>query len=123
MSRVQFILREGQPEYAILPYNLYLKLLEDAETVENIRVRGTKRVIKAEKETVPGQLTPARLYGENLVKVWRERRKLSQKALAAQAGISTGYLSQIESGKRTGSAETLRAIADAMNLSLDDIVD
>jgi transcriptional regulator with XRE-family HTH domain len=32
------------------------------------------------------------------------------------------YLSQLESGKRGGSAEVLAAIAKALGLSLDDIV-
>lgn len=117
------IMKEGQPEYAVLPYDLYLQLVEDAEMLEDIRLaKETKRAIEAGAETVPSELTHAILDGENPVKVWRDYRGLSQKELAAKAGISTAYLSQIESGKRTGSAETLRAIADALNLSLDDIV-
>ena len=34
------------------------------------------------------------------VRVWRRRRKLSQAALAGLAGMSQGYLSQIETGVR-----------------------
>ena len=44
------------------------------------------------------------------------------RSLAQQAGISAAYLSQIESGKRTGSAEVLAAIATALDLTLDEIV-
>jgi len=55
--------------------------------------------------------------------VWREHRGLTQQQLAEAAGISVPYLSQIEAGKRQGSAEVLAAIAKALGLALDDIVD
>jgi transcriptional regulator with XRE-family HTH domain len=42
--------------------------------------------------------------------------------LAEAVGISVPYLSQLESGKRRGSAEVLAAIARELRLSLDDIV-
>jgi transcriptional regulator with XRE-family HTH domain len=43
--------------------------------------------------------------------------------VAEAAGISIPYVSQIEAGKRKGSAEVLAALARALRLSLDDIVD
>jgi transcriptional regulator with XRE-family HTH domain len=63
------------------------------------------------------------LDGGNPVRVWREYRGLTQQALARTAGISASYLSQIESGKRTGTTAALSAIASALNLALDDIVE
>jgi len=54
--------------------------------------------------------------------VWREHRGLTQQPLAKAIGISVPYLSQIESGKRRGSAKVLAAIAKELGLSLDDIV-
>jgi transcriptional regulator with XRE-family HTH domain len=47
---------------------------------------------------------------------------MTQQELAEAAGISKSYQSQIESGKLTGTAGVLAAIAGALNLSLDDIV-
>ena len=47
---------------------------------------------------------------------------MMQQELANAAGISKSYLSRIESGKRTGTAEVLAAIARALDLTLDDIV-
>jgi transcriptional regulator with XRE-family HTH domain len=52
-----------------------------------------------------------------------EAADLAQAQLAAQAGISTPYLSQIESGKRRGTAEVLTKIAKALQVTLDDIVE
>lgn len=123
MTNVQLILKEGQPEYAVLPYNLYLQLLEDAEMLQDIRdYDDAKRRLDAGEETVPLEFVEAMLDGEHPVKVWREHRQLTQRQLAAQAGISAAYLSQIESGKRTGSAEVLQALARALGVDLDDIV-
>ena len=62
------------------------------------------------------------LDGENPIRVWREYRELTQRQLAEAAGISTPYLSQLESGKRAGKTEVLSAIADALNVTLEDIV-
>ena len=43
MSEVQLILNEGQPQYAVLPYDLYLQLVDDAEMLEDVRtVRRSK---------------------------------------------------------------------------------
>ncbi len=36
-EKVQLIIKEGQPEYAVVPYEMYLQLVEDAEMLEDIR--------------------------------------------------------------------------------------
>jgi transcriptional regulator with XRE-family HTH domain len=47
---------------------------------------------------------------------------LTQQQLAAKAGISKPYLSQLESGKRRGGLGVLKKIAQALNISLEDLV-
>lgn len=56
------------------------------------------------------------------LKVWREYRGMTQQQLAEAAEIRPSYLSQIENGKRTGSAEVLKAIAEALHLTVDDLL-
>lgn len=73
-------------------------------------------------ELVPAELVYALLDGANPMRVWREYRGLSQGDLAAEAGISASYLSQLESGKRTGTAEVLSAIAAALDVTIDDLI-
>ncbi len=75
-----------------------------------------------EDELIPSELVYAIANGANPIKTWREYRGLTQNQLAQIAEISPPYLSQIETGKRTGTTEVLKAIAEALNLSLDDIV-
>jgi DNA-binding XRE family transcriptional regulator len=120
---VQVIEKDGRPEWAVIPYEEYERLLEEAEMLHDVRAYDeAKKAIAEGEELVPGEVTYAILDGGNPVRVWREYRGLTQQQLAEAAGISVPYLSQLESGKRRGSAEVLAAIAKELELSLDDIV-
>jgi ribosome-binding protein aMBF1 (putative translation factor) len=44
----------------------------------------------------------------------RLRRKLSQEALAAKAGLSVSYISMLERGQRTPPLDTLESLAKAL---------
>jgi DNA-binding XRE family transcriptional regulator len=123
MSDVQLIMKEGRPEYAVLPYDLYAQLVEDADMLQAIRDYDEAKLALADgEELVPAHIPYAIMDGENPIKVWREYRGLSQQDLAQAAGISASYLSQIETGKREGTTAVLQAIAHALNLTLDDVV-
>jgi transcriptional regulator with XRE-family HTH domain len=52
-------------------------------------------------------------FATNL-KTERLRRKLSQEALAARAGLSVSYISMLERGQRTPPLDTLESIAKAL---------
>jgi len=122
-EQIQIIERDGKPAWAVLPYDFYLRLAEEAEMLEDIRdYDAIKTAIeRGEEELIPSEMVNALLEGENPVKVWREYRRLTQQQLAEAAGISTPYLSQIETNKRAGTTEVLAAIAKALKLTLDDI--
>lgn len=121
---VQVIEKEGKPEWAVIPYELYQSLLADAEMLLDIQDYDTaKQAVENGEELIPGEVAIAILEGGNPIKVWREYRGMTQQSLANQAEMSAAYLSQIESGKRTGTTSVLAAIAAALNLALDDIVD
>jgi DNA-binding XRE family transcriptional regulator len=121
---IQIIERDGQPEWAVIPYELYLRLAEDAEMLQDIRDYDAVKALveRGEEELTPSEVVYAILAGENPIKVWREYRKLTQQQLAEAAGISTPYLSQIETSKRTSTTEVLTAIAKILQVSLDEIV-
>ncbi len=124
-ENIQLIERDGKPEWAVLPYEDYLKLLEEAEMLEDIRDYDAAKaeLERGEDELIPSEIVYAILDGENPIKVWREYRGLTQQQLADAAGISKPYLSQIETGKRAGSVEILSAIAKALNVTLDEVVE
>jgi len=120
---VQIIEKDGKPEWAIIPYELYQQLIEDMEMLQDIqKYKNAKKIIENGEELVPSGVTYAILDGDNPIRVWREYRCLTQQQLADMAGINKAYLSQIETGKRTGTAKVLTNIAKSLNLALDDIV-
>lgn len=120
---VQVIEKDGKPEWAVIPFEEYERLVKEAEMLQDVRAYDEAKQALAEgEELIPSEVTYAILDGFNPVRVWREHRGLTQQQLAGAAGISAPYLSQIESGKRRGSAEVLAAIAKQLGLSLDDIV-
>jgi DNA-binding XRE family transcriptional regulator len=120
---VQIIAKDGQPEWAVLPYAEYEALVEAAEMLADVRAYDeAKARLAAGEETVPAEVTWALLEGANPIAVWRKHRQLSQQALAEQVGISKAYLSQLESGKRSGAVQIRSRLAQALRVDLDDLV-
>ena len=63
-------------------------------------------------DTIPGEIVNAILDGVTPLRAWRRHREFTLEMLADQIGVSKEYLSQIESGRKSGtvdaySAETL----------------
>jgi len=124
-EQIQIIERDGKPEWVVLPYEEYLKLIEQAELLEDIRDFDNinAAIERGEEELIPAEVLNAILDGKNPIKVWREYRGLTQQQLAAMAGISKPYLSQLETSKRIGTTDVLSAIAKALDLSLEEVAD
>ena len=113
----------AHPRPAVIPEADYRRLAEAAEDLADIAAgdRATRRLAQGKDEAIPAEFADRILDGENPVRVWRELRGLTVKALAAKAGIKPAFLSQIETGARAGSVATLRALARALRLTLDDV--
>jgi DNA-binding XRE family transcriptional regulator len=60
--------------------------------------------------------------GVSAVTIWRDRERLTQRALAGAAGISQSYLAEIESGKKPGSLAAMAAIAKVLRIPLEHLV-
>ncbi len=121
---VQVIEKNGQIEWAVIPYPEYQRLLDAQEMLADIRAYDeAKASQQTGEELIPSQIVYALLDGENPIRVWRDFRALTQQQLAGKAGISKPYLSQLESGKRRGTTEVLKRLALALDVSLEDLVD
>ena len=117
---VQVLEKDGKPEWAIIPYEEYRRLLEEAEMLRDIQAYDEAKASVAQGEAlIPSEVTFAILDGESPIRVWREYRGLTQQQVAEKAGISKPYLSQLESGKRKGTTEALSAVARALGVSLE----
>ncbi len=121
---VQIIKQGNKPEWAVVPYETYLQLVEKAEMLQDVQDYDSAKAAleRGEDELVPSDVIYAILDGENPIKAWREYRGLSQQETAQKAGISVPYLSQLEKNKRKGSLDVLTAIARVLSVSLEQIV-
>ncbi len=100
------------------------RVREAAEDLADVQAydEAKNRLVSGEDELIPAAFADRILDGESPVRVWREFREMSVKALAAKAGISPAYLSQIEGGRREGKISTMKALAEGLNVDLDDLV-
>jgi transcriptional regulator with XRE-family HTH domain len=100
-------------------------LLEDLEDAED-----RNAVLEHELAVAKGDATPSLtveevdrlLTGENPVRVWRQKIGMTQRQLAAHAGMSQSQLAEIETGAKAGSIDTLRKLAGALKVNLDALV-
>ena len=123
MNKPQVILDgAGRPAFAVIPWREYERL-SNGEAEALMSDEGLYDRAKAEGgESYPVDVVDRLLAGENPVRVYRNHRGMKQGDLAAAAGIHPVYLSQIETGRRTGSTRTLAAIAGALGVTVDDLI-
>lgn len=118
MTGIQFIERDGKKEYAVVPIELFERLVAAAEGMDDVALYDA--AIAADDGTgLPGEVVNAILDGAHPIKAWRKYRQLTVQALADKAGISKAFLSQIEGGKRTGTIAVLSAIAKELGVPVD----
>ena len=92
---VQVIERDGQPEYAVLPWAQYQALLQAAGREPEV----TAVAVDASKPAL------------SQLMALREAKGMSAEQLARNVGISPHYLGMIESGERQPDAAIQRALA------------
>ena len=80
------------------------------------------RLASGAEELVPAHVAHRLIDGEAPLRVWREHRGLSQSALARASGVNRVQIVEIEAGRNSGSVRTLRKLADALGVAVDDIV-
>ena len=72
-------------------------------------------------ETIPCEVVHAILDGAPPLPAWRQHRRLTLDGLAAKVGVTNGYLSQIENGRKSGTLDLVRRLAAALDVTLDDL--
>jgi len=114
-------------EVAILPRKDYELLVAKASEADEDA--GTARIVaRARKEVAEGApLLPKEVVdrlanGENAVRVIREWRDETQMYLSFKTNLSQGYISDIENGRRIGTAAALQLIAKVLNVPLELLV-
>ena len=92
--------------------------LEDIATIERIQAD----IAAGREELIPSTLVDRMLAGESPLRVYRDFRGLTQAALAEAAKVNRVQIADIEAKRKTGSVATLRKLADALRLTIDDLV-
>lgn len=107
-----------------IPRAEYRRLCAAEEDLADIRgaLAVEARIDAGTEEFVPATVADRLMDGDLPLRVWREHRGLTQAALSRAAGVSRVQIVEIEAGRRTGSVFTLRRLADALRLDLDDVV-
>ena len=119
---VQFIEIDGR-KMAVLPVDDYERLMDAAEDqVDIAAAERAERRRAAGEEYVPSEMVDRLVDGENALRVWRQYRQLSIGRLAEQSGINKATISQLENGKAYGRPATWRSLADALRVTVDDIL-
>ena len=122
--KVQYITTPSGDRLVVLPeqeFNAMLDVIEEKQDIE--AVRGFRAALASgNEELIPAEFVSRMLDGESKVRVWRDYRGMSAKALADAAGISAPYLSQIESGVREGSLDAMKKIAEALKVTIDEMI-
>ena len=104
------ILAEADPDRAAA-----LEDAEDRAALAAGRARGVTG-------TVPFEVIRAKRAGAHPLNAWRTARGLTLQALAASSGVGKGHISHIENGRRGGTVDALRRLADALKCTVDDLV-
>ena len=59
--------------------------------------------------------------GDNIKRI-RTRKKMSQGDIARALDVDRGYISNIENGKKNPTLATIKKLADALNISADELL-
>ena len=123
MSLPQIIETPGGERLAVIPLSDYERLIAATEDLKDTRAydEAKRRLASGDDELIPAAFAERLLGGESPVRVYRELRGLTATAVADAAGLSASYVSQIETGQREGSLSTMKAIAEALGVTLDDL--
>lgn len=107
-------------EMVTIPRAEYDRLREAAEDLADIEAY--TRAMAANEESIPAEFVHRMIEGESPVRVYREFRGLTQTALSAASGVNRVQIADIEARRSKGSIDTMRKLADALRVTIDDLV-
>jgi len=111
-------------EMVTIPKDEYLRLKAIEEDMSDLHsaTEILDRIATGEEELIPAAVVDRLLDGQAPLAVWREHRQLAQAELARQSGVNRVQIIDIETGRKTGSVATLKKLATALRIDLDDLV-
>jgi DNA-binding XRE family transcriptional regulator len=110
-------------ELVTIPRAEYDRLRAAAEDLGDLQAhdRAMADLAAGTDELIPADYANRLLEGDSPLRVYRDLRGLTQSALAERAGVNRVTVAEIETGRKHGSVATLRSLAKALNVTLDDL--
>lgn len=107
----QIIEYNGKPAFAILPWEEYQSLI--------------KNQIEPDESDIefPHEVVAANVMGDSLIKAWREHLGFTQADLAGKAGLAQPALARIERTDSNPRKSTLIKLAQAMGITVEQLID
>ena len=93
-----------------------------AANADAVDVAIARKAIARNEETLTETEMDELLAAKTPLAFWRKKRGVTQTDLAKAADIAQGFLSEIESGLKTGDVTVLQRIAIALEISLLELV-
>jgi mRNA interferase RelE/StbE len=114
----------GMSEMITIPLEDYQRLCAAEGDLADLRAydRAVAALDAGEDELVPAEYAKRLIAGETPLKVWRELRGITQTELAHTAGVGRVQIVNMEKGARGGSIMTMKKLADALSVTIDDLV-
>lgn len=117
--RMERIEKNGK-NFILVPEKYFEKLTDDSEMLQDIRSYDLTKL--KTREYYPAEIVKNFLAGENPIKLFRQYRKMTQDSLAKKSGITREFLSEIEHSKKQGSLRTIKKIAKALSVDVDELI-
>jgi len=122
MNAPQIIKTPAGEELVVLPKADYEALVHAAdeamEDAADVAIYDARKADPFAAATLPVDVSIAILRGESRLKAVRRWRGLTQSELADRAGLTQGFLSDLESHRRTASADTAAKLASVLDVAV-----
>ncbi len=106
-NEVQIITQGGKPAFAVVPYDQWLELSKQSDDAY-----------------IPHEVVGYQLKNEcSLIAAWRKHKKLTQVELARRIGITQAALSQLEKQGSKPQANTLKKVAAALEVDVNQLTE
>ena len=118
----QFIRTESGDELVVLTRAEFDRLTaglgEEAEEAADTALAAERLADLAQGRdmALPPEVSSRLLRGDSLLRALRKWRGMTQLELSCRVGLGQGYLSDIETGRRSGTRETLASIASVLEV-------
>ena len=86
-ENVQIILKDGRPEYLVVPIEDYRRMIASLEDISDMKAIDRALEEHRNGESIPGEIVDAIIDGMTPIRAWRLYRKLTLASLAEQTGI------------------------------------